>query len=235
MLKLPPQHNFVQIVEDHTRPGYVWLDFENVLRNLENKTKLKSVKLLQTLGKFVKNKYLESPLLNDWLKEVISKSLKELKYSVNGFQLVYEYRRTAHKIKATKGNKEINIDFVPVFKFVKRDWICSKPLPALKTKHWMAVPKQPVDNISNQTTANYTFIICCSTIERGILYDCNLLKDAIRLLKSLRDRYELKALNSYFIKTVFLLEIEKVPKYYWSSKVSDIFLEVINLYSKHYF
>lgn len=64
-------------------------------------------------------------------------------------------------------------------------------------------------------------------MESCIIYDKNQLKNVLRLLKKVRDKYQLTPLKSYFIKTVCLWVDERQDDGFWGQPIYDVLSVVL--------
>ncbi|RZB40194.1 uncharacterized protein BDFB_007424, partial [Asbolus verrucosus] len=82
---------------------------------------------------------------------------------------------------------------------------------------FFVVPKSPSD------TDTVYWRLSFQEQERELISGYAVMKPTIRLIKKIRDRYQHK-IASYFIKTVFLWELENVDKNLWNKTLSYVFM-----------
>lgn len=127
------------------------------------------------------------------------------------------------KIKVHQSHIEFDMDLVPAYPFSGIHWLATRNKPSHITNiTWHAVPK-PSKKDSNQN--NKSFISSYVILERNILKNRGNLKVLIRIFKKIRDINNWTNLKSYYIKTVFLHQIDEknhIPDY-WTQSLSILF------------
>ncbi|XP_046675930.1 cyclic GMP-AMP synthase-like [Homalodisca vitripennis] len=149
--------------------------------------------------------FLNPANMKKWLEGVITKTLNKISNTLDDCQLKLVKSGPAMTLKVTfysPPRKEISIDLVPVIEFPGTMWppIPEKPKKLLNKGHgqpWFAVPKE-------DTAWRMSFHLQ----ERYILLDLKYLKYTLRLLKKVRDELQITKVASYYIKTLFLWEVE---------------------------
>lgn len=168
--------------------------------------------------------------LQDWLEDVINKVLAQYGNIVGDFKISYGKRATAHNIyvvETKNPRKKISIDFVCGLQLQnKTEYVPGKMSVTSVYDHysWYLVPKA-----SKYT--EFSFMLASPELEHELLWNRQNLKNACRLLKAMRDHYELDAIKSYFVITCFLFEVEKRPTIYWSSPLEVILINVSLLHT----
>uniref|UniRef100_W8C5K8 Uncharacterized protein n=1 Tax=Ceratitis capitata TaxID=7213 RepID=W8C5K8_CERCA len=214
-----PFSKYINVEEDEDRPGYVNLDFEDVMEEMYECNGYtdaynRFVDLVDT-----NNNYLRRSNLQRWLKDVMETCLDTFGNQVRGkwghlYTLIYSKRGLAHTIYAKCSKHSISIDFVPGICFGPTEWM---QLPhSRKFKHkcdqWFAVPKP---TSGPKGTRRYAFMVCNPKVEHDLLLGRQNLKVVFRLLKSLRNAYGMYRLKSYFLTTAFLWEIQIQSDRFW--------------------
>lgn len=226
-----PFSSYIHVEEDEDRPGFINLDFEDVLEKLFNSNGYTDI--YNCLHDFVNgnNYYLNRSRFQTWLRNVFEDCLDINGDRVRGnlgdlYTLIYTKRGLAHTIYAKCVKRTISIDFVPGICFGTADWIEVKYSRKFKNKceQWYAVPKP---TSGPQETRCYAFMICNPKVEHDLLLGNQNLKVVFRLLKSLRNAYGMRRLKSYFITTAFLWEIDLQSKNFWNNPV-HILLEHVS-------
>ncbi|KAM8710705.1 hypothetical protein ACLKA7_017345 [Drosophila subpalustris] len=127
------------------------------------------------------------------------------------YSLTYTAHGTgvAHTLLATEQRnprRKIWFDFVPVFEFAPNEWPRDLKRPKNDGRNWFAVPRK-YDKPA--TPDPRSFVPCAPHWERLVLHKKQNLKDSLRLMKALRNANELSGLVSYFLKSIYLHEVEK--------------------------
>ncbi|XP_050327607.1 cyclic GMP-AMP synthase-like receptor [Bactrocera neohumeralis] len=221
-----PYSSYINVEEDEDRPGFVNLDFEELMDELYNCNGYNDVynRMFDLVDR--NNQYLNRSKLQTWLKGVMEDCLDENGYRVRGnwgdiYTLIYTKRGLAHTIYAKCARRTISIDFVPGICFGTADWIDVRYGQKFRYKceQWYAVPKPTP---GPHETRCYAFMICNPKVEHDLLLGNQNLKVVFRLLKSLRNAYGMRCLKSYFITTTFLWEIEIQSRNFWNNPLHII-------------
>lgn len=180
-----------------------------------------------------KEGYIDRFLLQAWFRKVITKIIPNEGIDINVESRTYhvEYPSherglsVAHTLVATCGKKrKISFDFVPSFEFSYEE--CPTHLaPKLEqiNKNWFAVPRGQKKSVHNQ----YSFILAAPHLEREAMKDKKNLKNALRLMKALRDANNMTYLPSYVLKAVFMYELKKEPSNeFWQKPIGELFIIV---------
>ncbi|KAM7343370.1 cyclic GMP-AMP synthase-like receptor 1 isoform 1-T3 [Cochliomyia hominivorax] len=166
--------------------------------------------------------------IGNLIETVIFKSYKPMDYTI-------KYTRCAvaqniYVIENRNPHKKISIDFVPAIMmpseymtpFINRK-SCFK---SEYFKSFVAIPKR-LNDCGPKFSRRLTFQLVNPVAECDIIWDKQNLKIVYRLLKSLRNQYELKRLKSYFLTDLFLWEIKKRPNKFWQKPISDILFKML--------
>ncbi|KAI4471731.1 cell fate determining protein mab21-related [Holotrichia oblita] len=99
--------------------------------------------------------------------------------------------------------------------------------PSTKNRTFFVVPKKPKVNVPN---ADRLWRLSFQQQELEFLDQRQSLKPALKLLKRLRDQYNHKSISSYFIKTVFLWQVDECDESFWKEKLSTVFMVMLKRY-----
>ncbi|KAH8283527.1 hypothetical protein KR018_004953 [Drosophila ironensis] len=218
-----PENDKIIVKADRKKPGNVTLDMSKVMEIIGNQEHNKSV--FQQLQKMVtKNQMLCEDKLQSWLQGVMTKALNNFQIQVGTetSSLCYKRCGPAHTIFVT-GRYEYSVDFVPAIRLKATQAVLptSQQRYFQGTPHWDAIPK-PIN------AENISFRASYYDAEKKILHNRNNLKNAIRLMKQLRDtKNNMANLKSYYIKTLFLWESVQQPITYWDNSVSQIVIQMM--------
>ncbi|XP_053967276.1 cyclic GMP-AMP synthase-like receptor 1 isoform X1 [Anastrepha ludens] len=218
ILGIPHSSNIV-VNRDAYSPGYVNLDLEEVMEHLQDAKGYAEV--YDCFNELIdEDDCLLRKSFQIWLKKVVLSCLKTYGNEIRGHQgdlytLMYSKRGLAHTIYAKCTARSISIDLIPGISFGKAEWmkVSKRHRKMFGDTKWYAVPKPPVRLFHTKCA----FMICNPKVERKLLLGRQNLKVVFRLLKSLRDKYGMKRLKSYFITTAFLWEVEKQKKSFWNN------------------
>lgn len=155
------------------------------------------------------NYFINRRKVQSWFRENINAVIPRLNPIRCGGGRFYELsNRTgghvAHTIKArclSDPGRKISFDFVPAFEFLASEWPLVFPQHPNEDRTWYAVPRKIRSQIGEDPLS---FIVCAPHWERMVLKKKQNLKDALRLMKALRDANDMPILFSYAIKSVFL-------------------------------
>lgn len=151
-----------------------------------------------------------------WFRDNISHVMPELQKIRCEEGRVYRLDYTAHgygvahTMVATEirnPRRQISFDFVPVFEFEADEW----PRGVAKRRNaglnWFAVPSKYRGQPEVEQDPR-SFILCAPHWERLVIHKKQNLKDSLRLMKALRNANEMPALVSYFLKSVYLNNVD---------------------------
>ncbi|KYB28229.1 hypothetical protein TcasGA2_TC032688 [Tribolium castaneum] len=93
-------------------------------------------------------------------------------------------------------------------------------------KTFFVVPKSPND------LDVYNWRLSFQEQERELLHNYKNMKSSIRLIKKIRDRHD-HNIASYFIKTVFMWELENFDKNFWEQSLSFVFMTMLRKYGEY--
>lgn len=102
-----------------------------------------------------------------------------------------------------------------------------RQLQQTTVNQWLVVPK-PNKSIPDGYRQNRLWRLSFQDFEKEMIKGCQQLKIAIRLVKKLRDSLGMKAIASYYIKTLVLWKVHHVEdKKYWQKKISVLFKDMV--------
>lgn len=209
-------------------PGLVDINIKSMLDDIQKMQQYKAVyEQLKTLvddeGYLIPNK------LQSWFQRLFTKVLdktgKTFVHNQHHYELAHSQSGPAHTLTVTVDKKyEFSIDFVPVVKlYAEKFWKADRaPVKSLEQLNiWVAVPKP-------QKTATRSFQTSYDKMERSIIKFKKNFKNVDRLLKKIRDRYEITNFKSYYIKTVCLWVNDEVknPDEFWKKPSFEVLLHV---------
>ncbi|KAL3283763.1 hypothetical protein HHI36_017933 [Cryptolaemus montrouzieri] len=244
VLEIPKQCN--AFIKTSDKDGFVHVYIEEVL-NL--KEEFKGLEQLYDLS----THHISAKKLSSWFESLLTKSLNKLcpagapltEISIEGTSYTVHVKPQKSgpafniNINAYAGDSriEINVDLVPCFQFTGRCWPSpsSGYRPNDISKHkgdkFLAVPKMPTDI----PKPDFYWRLSFQEQERNLIsgHELGRLKPALRLLKKLRDHWK-HPIASYYIKTVFLWEVEKRSKEFWNLPLTSVFLEMLKIYGEKF-
>lgn len=208
---------------DHNIPGYVHINLKNVLTKLSEDRNY--IDVFNKFRSLCNNEgILESEKFRSWLSDIMEKVLNGPK--PNGYSIQYSNRNVALNIYASEQKapfKKISFDFVPAIKI-------DKASAKSHLKHYSQYEEKHFENFyavpASFKYRNGLYQIVNPMAERDLLWNKQNLKIVYRLLKSLRDQYELDRLKSYYLTAIFLWEVLKQNDQFWKQPVGAIFLQV---------
>ncbi|KAI4471740.1 cell fate determining protein mab21-related [Holotrichia oblita] len=187
--------------------------------------------------------YLRVDKLRSWVESILDKVLSDLPKEKNFHSFTvdnktYYFKKTkggpaftVHITESIEDTKSVmDIDLVPCFNFKDNDWPrCDnfRRNPSTKNRTFFVVPKKPKVNVPN---ADRLWRLSFQQQELEFLDQRQSLKPALKLLKRLRDQYNHKSISSYFIKTVFLWQVDECDESFWKEKLSTVFMVMLKRY-----
>ncbi|XP_038210902.1 uncharacterized protein LOC119831567 [Zerene cesonia] len=223
------------IIIENDQPGFVKLKICKAFDNLDKQ------KEWDTCHKVTRewrdeNKYFLQNKFRQWMHSIVQKALQTMngEVTVNNVKYLMTYRASGPaytlNVKNSEGEEEfkLDVDLVPVIRFMLPRWPKGyRQINGSQIKEWLVVPK-PNKAIEDEKVKNRCWRLSFQDYEREMMKDLKQLKLTIRLVKKLRDACGMKAIASYYIKTLFLWKIQKVnDKTYWQSRISVIFRDMI--------
>uniref|UniRef100_A0A1A9V057 Mab-21 domain-containing protein n=1 Tax=Glossina austeni TaxID=7395 RepID=A0A1A9V057_GLOAU len=231
ILKMPYGEK-MRIRQDNDRPGFIHLEFNDLLNELYNDRSLDDVRT--QLAKLTGNsapKLLDRKKLGDWIESIIKKvPPPSSTWYGRRLDITYSKRSVAHTLYAKDRNDKnfaISIDFVVTVEIEDTEWVKTHGYSSYNIKPWYAVPKY--FKSENRSSSAFSFLIVNPRAEHDLLFNKQHLKVVFRLLKSLRDHLELDRLKSVFFTSMFLWKVQGMNQNrYWERPVGELFPEILN-------
>lgn len=224
------------ITIENEQPGFVKLKITKAFDNLVTQSNWELChKVTHTWRD--NDSYLRQDMFRNWIHSIVQKAMNDLhnKVTVNGVTYSLSYKKSGPaytlKIASLPDNKDepfkLDVDLVPVIRFTHPRWPQGYRQPNVTTaKDWLVVPK-PNKAIKDGQLQNRCWRLSFQDFEKELMKGCQNLKTTIRLVKKMRDVLEMKAIASYYIKTLFLWKISQNDKKYWETKVSALFKTMV--------
>lgn len=187
--------------------------------------------------------YIIADQVLNWFKSTVVLFLNGKKSTNN--QTSIPYKDTFVKIRLTTsgpavtlrvtcGKIKFDVDLVVVFRMQEKDWP-SKPFKDIpvecdREKEFMLVPKVP-KNYTSETKRCWRMSF--QQQESILLKKKDNCKTALRIIKKIRDKQNHKMISSYFIKTVFLHELHKQTREFWSYPLSFVLMQMLKKYKTY--
>ncbi|KAI9586478.1 uncharacterized protein LOC119633926 [Glossina fuscipes] len=240
-----PYGEKMRIRQDNDRPGFIQLEFNDLLNELNNDHSLRYVhSQLVKLTRDSARKLLDRGKLGDWVASIIEKVMpRSLTSYGRSLDITYSKRSVAHTLYA-KDCKDtdfsISIDFVVTVEIENIEWLktYSSYLDDYSSylKLWYAVPKH--FKSENKSLSDFSFLLVNPKAEHDHLFNKQNLKVVFRLLKSLRDHFELDRLKSVFFTSMFLWKVKEMKENnrgrYWERSVGELFPEILNEFTTYF-
>ncbi|PZC83898.1 hypothetical protein B5X24_HaOG206647 [Helicoverpa armigera] len=175
--------------------------------------------------------YLLRSKFTDWFKSVVNKALNKFPMNINSRPIAYvegvpyvidkSESGPAFTLLISNASKsfKLDVDLVPCLKFPEDRWPISssyREIPSrCKKDYWMVVgkPNKASPEVFDQMRS---WRIALHNQERELMHNSYNMRQAIRFIKKLRDSLGMKKIASYYIKTLFFWEIEKINNSdYW--------------------
>lgn len=218
----------LKVVATKTFPGLVDINMKVMLADIQKMQQYKTV--YDQLKALVDDEgFLIPSKLQSWFQRMFTKVLDKYgkTFVHNGvrYELAHSQSGPAHTLSVTVEKVyKFSIDFVPVLKLLASEvWRADRNFVKTleQSDMWVAVPKP-------QKTAIRSFQTSYDKMERSIIKFKKNFKNVDRLLKKIRDRYELTNFKSYYIKTVCLWvnDEAKNPDEFWRKPSWEVLLLV---------
>ncbi|KAJ8732283.1 hypothetical protein PYW08_015013 [Mythimna loreyi] len=227
--------NYADVTIENEEPGFVKLKITNAFDHLDKQPNWENCHKVTREWRDA-DKYLLQNKFRQWMHKNVQKALNlmEGKVTVNGdvYLLTYKESGPAYtlNIRNDVGTDKyaLDVDLVPVIKFMyPRTPDGYRVIEGITAKDWLVVPK-PNKALTDNTLKNRCWRLSFQEQERELIKDCKALKTTIRLVKKLRDALEMKAIASYYIKSLFLKKVNEMQdKTYWQNKVSVLFRTMV--------
>lgn len=224
----------IDVLRDKSRPGFVHLHMSKAKEEAWSYCNTPLYNVLKNIVDY-NNGLLRRTNFKNWMFDVIETAVERcrVRFRNNGYDVSSERHAVAYNVYVRDLNNpdiKISIDMVPAIEFGPCNWIQIRSYGVVKPSHFcnfMAVAKKA--SYKPKNTFAHTFMMVNSRSERDILLNRQHLKPALRLLKSLRDKYEMNRLKSFFITNVFLWQVEIQPLDFWEKPLGYVFLYVSGL------
>ncbi|XP_068630635.1 cyclic GMP-AMP synthase-like receptor [Battus philenor] len=223
------------IIMEYDSPGFVKMKICSAFDNLDKQKEWETCHKVTRDWRDDKKYFLQSKFRH-WLHSNIQKALNEMggKVTVNGDTFIMKYKESgpAYTLQLRNMSGEdhfqLDVDLVPVIRFMLPRWPQGyRTVNDTKAKEWLVVPK-PKKELKDETIKSRCWRLSFQEFEREMLKECMHLKVVIRLIKKLKNSLKMKAIASYYIKTLFLWKVEKNKlaniknKEYWRNNVSEL-------------
>ncbi|XP_056639349.1 cyclic GMP-AMP synthase-like receptor [Diorhabda sublineata] len=235
-------------IEVSDKPGFVNVVINNY-RDISS-TNINEKKCDKYESLLVETKYLSTLEVLKWFERVLDKALKEF-LKVEGEGHLFKVKLNvedeldvygtlvkafpAFTLKLKSKDIKLDLDLVPCFQFTDTDWPKGnyKPNPFPQKKTFLVVPKSPKCEGEQIKGIVKYWRLSFQEQERLILTgdQYNNMKAVLRLLKKLRDQKNHK-IASYYIKTMFLWEVDTREPAFWSQSLSVVFMEMLRKYEE---
>ncbi|KAJ2939899.1 hypothetical protein O0L34_g6603 [Tuta absoluta] len=177
----------------------------------------------------------------DWFKSVVTRALNQFVRGSDAYPtffvggVPYTVRRSESGPAMTMyiENKslgiKLDVDLVVCLRFPSERWPAGanyRKLPAacIDKKYWMLVPKLNKTCATREDMAR-SWRLATHEQERVLMHNTNNLRQAIRLIKKLRDAQSMHQISSYYIKTIFFWEVHRREndKTFWMKSPAFLF------------
>ncbi|XP_077285355.1 cyclic GMP-AMP synthase-like receptor [Arctopsyche grandis] len=221
LVRLPAQCNRTLNI---ITPGYVQIKLD-ILPTLDaEKTKIVKSWLDQ-------NNFITPDNFRKWGESLMTRSLNKLdnhvlKGSKGEYKLKMKKSGPAFTMNVQKINSALQFDVDIVFCLVFEQWPASfhKINNNVTVNEWLAVPKTP-NSLVNQGYKDWRYSF--PQAEKYKLGNYMNLKNTIRMMKKLRDTNNMNYLASYYIKTLFLWEVDKQEPQFWQKNLGYLFVKMV--------
>ncbi|XP_055374266.1 cyclic GMP-AMP synthase-like receptor isoform X3 [Condylostylus longicornis] len=227
-----PKFDLAIITADPNKAGNVLIDITKILETMPKNTATHNEiykRLTKSTDEF---NFLDQKKISSWFQSMFYNILgnnSTVHLNINGtdYKLDRKVCGPAQTIKIYNKYKNISIsiDYVPAFIFTESQWVAKRGVLNEYSFGWLAIPK-PDYARHNDKKPNLSFRSSFSTIEREMIWGENQLKNVCKLIKKLRDRWNIQNLKSYHIKTLFLWENEIQNKTFWNKPTSYLFMHM---------
>ncbi|XP_069686215.1 cyclic GMP-AMP synthase-like receptor [Periplaneta americana] len=179
-----------------------------------------------------KGDYLLRTEFLSWIESVVNKALNRL--AKKETQLLISLTKSGpamtFNITIPPDNTKVDVDFVPVIEFTHPKWPphhvrgLSADLIKAKRTSWFIVPKPKKGN-----TDGTLWRLAFHEQEREMINDKGVLKPVCRLLKKFRDTQGIN-IASYYLKTMFLWEVDIRGREFWTQKQGFLFMHMLKVF-----
>ncbi|GBP47541.1 Cyclic GMP-AMP synthase [Eumeta japonica] len=227
VIRLPTSDLFIEKYS----PGFVRLrtgsEFSGMCSNDDHNIK-------QVVSQWVDDSgYLLRTEFTNWFKSVVARAINQFPQNIirssrkRHFHLSIRDSGPACTL-IVKGERNflMSVDLVPALEFTEDKWPhddrCYRQIPAhCRVGSWLVVPKGTSG--SSPQDPQRIWRVSLHAQEKRLIHGTRHLRQAIRLTKKVRDTLELNEIASYYIKTLFLWELEDRKCEFWKKRVGFIF------------
>ncbi|GJQ76888.1 hypothetical protein Trydic_g15092 [Trypoxylus dichotomus] len=243
LLKLPSYSKPV-VTADPNYPGFVKVfvsDFAKLQKQPEYDRYYKE------LPKLLEDNYLCGNKLKKWMESILDKVFNDIKkeknhccFEVDGKHYYFKKTKggpafTMHVTDSLDSNKILmDVDLVPCFEFDSAEWPRENGFRQNTTtiSTFFVVPKTPKGCKEYEKAGRY-WRLSFQQQEQKIIGSRQSLKPAVKLLKKLRDNEKHVNISSYFIKTVFLWQVNEQEEGFWIVNLSNLFMKMLRKYQEY--
>ncbi|XP_073966456.1 cyclic GMP-AMP synthase-like receptor isoform X1 [Choristoneura fumiferana] len=225
------------VILEHKTPGYVQLKMGKQFQNLPFRAdwhiNMTAYKWLDEKKYLLRSKFLY------WFRSVVDRALSCFGKKQHGIYftpvdtVMYTIRTSGSGpavtliIENDEGFK-LNVDLVPALKFPEERWPICRGYRAIpeqcEKEYFMVVPKESKE-LGNRIDKDRAWRLALHVQESELMYNTNHLRQTIRFIKKLRDSQGMNQISSYFIKTLFYLEIMRLPdSTYWQNNSTTLLI-----------
>ncbi|CAG9785238.1 unnamed protein product [Diatraea saccharalis] len=222
------------IIMEYDQPGFVKLKIIDSFDHLDKQPEWEKCHVVTKEWRDAKKYFLQNKF-RSWLHGIVQKALNDMnrKVTVNGVSYLLSYKESGPaytlNIKNDKDQEQfyLDVDLVPVIRFSLPRWPSGYRCTgdSNQVKDWYVVPK-PNKSLQDDTQKSRCWRLSFQAFEKDMMKNRQQLKKTIRYnlqVKKLRDSQDMKAIASYYIKTLFLWKISKNDDKYWQAKLSLLF------------
>ncbi|XP_061728299.1 cyclic GMP-AMP synthase-like receptor isoform X1 [Cydia pomonella] len=250
-LKEAPNPANSDIVLEPKAPGFIQLKAGTQFQNLPKRDGADWVINRTAHDWLDERNYLLRSKFTDWFKSVVNKAMNSFpvhpsfpgRRVMNVDGIAYTLRLSSSGpaitliIENSRGFR-LDVDLVPALKFPEERWPICRPYRKVPDKchHeiFMVVPK-PMKGGLNRYDTDRSWRIAMHLQERDIMHASENMRQAIRLIKKLRDSQGLNKIASYYIKTIFYHEAmaRQSDPHFWRRSPADLFNIMVKKFIEH--
>ncbi|KPJ15893.1 hypothetical protein RR48_09939 [Papilio machaon] len=227
--------NYEDIIIECDQPGFVRLKIISAFDNLDKQKEWEQCHKVTRDWRDT-DKYLLQNKFRSWMHGIVQKALNEMdgRATVNGTTYLMTYKESGPAYTLYIRNEEndeefkLDVDLVPVIRFRLPRW--PKGYRTIEKvgsscRDWLVVPKPNKE--ASGAARGRCWRLSFQDHERDLIKECHHLKKVLRLMKKLRTALKMKAIASYYIKTLFLWKVEKENKQFWQKNLSFLFIVML--------
>lgn len=218
------------VKNEENHPGFVKVDLsaykcdENFKSFLQRFTNRRCFLLVSNLQSWFESCISRVKIHNSVIELRSYKFYVKVRKAGPAHTISFETQEAASDPYLTTGFR-FSVDLVPGIQFDRDDWP-SEIAPDRDNYKWVAIPK-PLNGSGN--AEHLLFVPSYSVQESHIMLAKNSKKNALRLIKKIRDRKNIQNLKSYFIKTVFLWKSKRKGSKFWDRSIDVIVKKMLNM------